>query len=623
MTNGPRGFTLSLMKRIQRVITIASLVVIVLLFGFFLRDVLIPLVRFQIANDVDGARELLISRGVLGFLTVILVEALQMVVVFIPAEFIQISSGLSYPFLLALLLCDLGICLGATIIFVLVRVFRFSNDAYRRKEAVIDKLAASKARKDRSVMLLLYFLFIMPFIPFGAICYYGSSQNLKYRRYILTVATGVIPSIVISNLMGAATRYFLIRDLPLPVLLLVILLLAVLLFAVLFLYLDRVYFRENDGTPDSPVYLALFKTVAFLCRRRANVKIDDSLIRDHEKPYLFLSNHESFWDFYYIHRLIRDRNVAYVLNRFYFLNPILRWIGRKTGMIPKRLFTTDFETPVRIMRTLRKGYTVVVFPEGRLSPDGRSNPMAENSASFFRRLNVDIVLGRIRGAYFGGPKWRKRSYPGEVQVSAVRILTPAEIKAMTDEELQSLMADVLAFDESEEHQNTYPQKDKAEGLENLLYRCADCGALYATEGVGNDLVCRACGKVHSLDEKYRFTSGPATIGAYYERIKEMERAELDHLHLETPVHAVMFQEKRPRKVRSEGVCTLTRDSFTFRSAQETLSVPISQLPALPFSCDEEFETYFHDDLYYFYPVENRRQAVRWALLVDLLHEKNA
>lgn len=609
-------------KNIQRIITIVSLLLIVLLFAFFLRDILIPLVRFQMANDVDGARDLLLSRGALGFLAVVLVEALQMVVVFIPAEFIQISSGLSYPFPVALLFCDLGICLGATIIFILVRVFRFSNDAYQKKQEVIDQLAA-KAKKDRGVVLLLYFLFIMPFIPFGAICYYGSSRNLNYRKYILTVATGVIPSIVTSNLMGAATRYFLVNDLPLPVLLLIIALLALLLFGILFLFLDKVYFKENDGTPDSPVYMALFSTVALLCRRRSNVRIDDSLIRDHDKPFLYLSNHESFWDFYYIHRMLHARKPVYVLNRLYFYLPVLGWIGRKTGMIPKRLFTTDFETPVRIMRTLRKGYPVVVFPEGRLSVDGRQNPIVENSASFFRRLGVDIVLGRIRGAYFGGPKWRKRSYPGEVRVSAVRVLTRDEIKTMTNEELQSLIAATLAFDESEEQQNAYPQKDKAVGLENLLYRCADCGALYTTEGVGNDLVCHACGSAHTLDERYRFTSGPATIGAYYDRIKDLERAELPTLHLAIPVRAVMYQEKRPRKVRSTGVCTLTPDFFSFRSDTEDLSVPLSQLPALPFSCNEEFETYFHENLYYFYPTANRRQAARWALLVDLLHEAQA
>ena len=206
--------------------------------------------------------------------------------------------------------------------------------------------------------------------------------------------------------------------------------------------------------------------------------------------------------------------------------------------------------------------------------------------------------------------------------STQRILTPAQMKALSDEALQALIVAELAFDESVEEQGPFPQKDKAVGLENLLYRCADCGALYSTEGVGNDLVCRACGQVHTLDERYRFTSGPATIGDYYDQIKAMERAELTALHLETPFRAVMFQEKGPRKIRSDGVCTLTREAFSFRSDKEDLSVPLSQLPALPFSCNEEFETYFHENLYYFYPTQNRRQVVRWALLVDLLHEKN-
>ncbi len=421
--------------------------------------------------------------------------------------------------------------------------------------------------------------------------------------------------IFIASLLAAALLFALFLRGPLRI----IAVLALLLSAVLFL--GKVCLKKNDGTPDSPVYAALFWVVGLLCRRRSNVKLDDSLLQGHSEPFLFLCNHESFWDFYYIHRLIRDRKPAYVLNRFYFQNRILGWIGKRTGMIPKRLFTTDFETPVRIMRTLRKGYPVVVFPEGRLSVDGRQNPIVENSASFCRRLGVDVVLGSIRGAYFGGPKWRSGSYPTEVRVKAVRILTPTEMKAMSDDQLQALIAETLVFDESTEPQVLFPQEDKAVGLENLLYRCADCGELYTTEGVGNDLVCHACGRVHTLNDQYRFTDEAGTIGAYYDRIKSFERAELDTLHLETPVQAVMFREQRPRRVRSEGVCTLTRECFSFRSKDEDLSVPLSQLPALPFSCNEEFETYFHENLYYFYPTENRRQAARWALIVDLLHEE--
>ena len=175
----------------------AVILAIILLFAFFLKDIMIPLIRLELHHDLNGAQALLADRGLEGALSVILVEALQMVVVFI-----QISTGLSYPLWAAILLCDLGVCLGATIIFALVRWFKLSNIAFEKRRGAIERLSAKM--RDRNTVLLIYLLFFMPFIPFGAICYYGSSTKLPYHRYILTVATGVIPSILVSNGMGAA-----------------------------------------------------------------------------------------------------------------------------------------------------------------------------------------------------------------------------------------------------------------------------------------------------------------------------------------------------------------------------------------------------------------------------------
>ena len=89
----------------EKIVTLISVILIVCLFAFFLKDILVPFIKLEIANDMDGAKELLRSKGILGFYAVTLIEALQMVVIFIPAEFIQISSGLSYPLWLAVLLC--------------------------------------------------------------------------------------------------------------------------------------------------------------------------------------------------------------------------------------------------------------------------------------------------------------------------------------------------------------------------------------------------------------------------------------------------------------------------------------------------------------------------------------
>ncbi len=608
----------------EKAVTLISVLLIVFLFAFFLKDILVPFIKMETAHDMEGAQALLRSKGILGFFAVTLIEALQMVVIFIPAEFIQISSGLSYPFYIAVLLCDLGVCLGASIIYVLVRTFKFNNETYNKTKKKIDALSNDKKRKKaRNTMLLLYFLFFMPLIPFGAICYYGSSTDLGYKKYILTVATGVIPSILTSNLMGAAAKAFIMNSLPLPVLLLIIAVLAVLLFITIFTFLDRVYFKENDKTPDSVIYTALFKFAHFLRKNKQDLHFDDEKFVNTDGPYIMLCNHQSFFDFYYVKRFIGEKNVSIVVNKYYATRPFLKKLAKKSGLITKKLFTTDMTTIGGLLKTTRAGYSVMIFPEGRLSVDGASYPITEQGGGLYKKLNVDLVLVKIRGAYFAKPKWRKAFYPSDIYVSCERFISKEEAKRYTPEELDRIISDTLYRDESEDTCNVYHQPNKAKGLEKVLYRCADCGELYTTRGFGNTLSCTACGAEHKLNEHYLFESGNIrSIHEYYEKIKELERETLGTVKLECDVKTKIFDINGSLRKREKGRCTLDKNEFTYKSDGTEFKISMNRLHALPFSCGEEFELYHNDEQYYFYPEENRDQVARWALIADLIYEEN-
>ena len=82
----------------------------------------------------------------------------------------------------------------------------------------------------------------------------------------------------------------------------------------------------------------------------------------------------------------------------------------------------------------------------------------------------------------------------------------------------------------------------------------------------------------------------------------------------------IFTEGKRRPRKDHGECTLTKDGFTYTSESVSFTVSITKLPALAFSCNEEFELYYQKELYYFYPVKDRRQTARWALITDLLYE---
>lgn len=605
-------------KWLEKCIILVALSGVMVLFALFLKDILVPLFSMELNNDIDGASALLSSKGVAGGAAVSLIEALQMVVVFIPAEFIQVSAGLSYPFYIALVLCDLGVCLGATIIFVLVRTLRFDTGKSRKAKEQINRIGAK--RGERNTMMLMYLLFITPIIPFGAICYFASGADIRYRKYIFAVATGIIPSIITSNLIGVGVKAFILNALPLWVLILIIIFMMFVLIVLLWIFLDKIYFKGHNGTPESAASFVMMKTVALWRKHRQRLHFDDEKLRGLEAPFVVLCNHVSFFDFYYVNELLKDYKPAIVVNHHVYSAPMLRRLSQKAGMIPKKMFTPDM-TAVKMLRTLRAGYPIMVFPEGRLSLDGCGSPIVENASPIYHRIGYPIVLVSISGGYYSYPKWRGKFYRSDINVTVKRVITPEEIKQMTVDELDRAIGEIFDYNETEQLANRYRQKDKAKGLENMLYRCADCGEIYTTRSKGNDLYCTSCGKVHSLDENYRFTDDAKDIPACYQRIKELEREELDKLELKADVNVTVYSENKPHKRKEKGVCTLNKTAFTYRSDKIEFTIPTEQLPALAFSCGKEFELYYNNDQYYFYPTSTPQQVARWSLMIDLLREE--
>ena len=112
-------------------IFIIAVITIAMLFLFF-KDILIKVIEYQKNNNPDGLKELMSEMGLKGLIIVPLVEAMQMIVVFISAEFIQVSAGLAFPWYIAIPLCSLGIFIGASIIYLLVNSLKFDSSIFKK-----------------------------------------------------------------------------------------------------------------------------------------------------------------------------------------------------------------------------------------------------------------------------------------------------------------------------------------------------------------------------------------------------------------------------------------------------------------------------------------------------------
>lgn len=602
-------------------ILIMALLTLVLLL-FFFKEIIFEIIRCYLKDDYEGAKQLLTDKGIFGFLAIIIVEALQMVVVFISAEFIQISAGLTYPWYIAWGLCTLGVFFGASIIYALVKLTKFDTSMFKKSSDKITSISS----KNRSTQFIMYFLFVMPIIPFGAICYYASNTKIKYRRYIFTCVTGVIPSILTSILLGNIITIAFKENIPWWIVLLSIVLVMITLGFIGTLIAKKMLINEKSKTPDSPFYKILLKIFRKVVKKKTKVKFLEGEFDLPNEPFILLSNHPSPYDMYYVTEYCYPRRLSFILNKFYLKNKVINAILSQIGIIPKKLFSPDIETIKKTIKSIKTGYPVYMCPEGRLCIDGTNYYITKETGKFIKQLKVPVVIMTIKGAYINKPKWRKNRINSLVTTEITHIISKEEINNLSPNEINDVINKKISFNDFDyiiENDLKFNYKKKAEGLENILYHCPNCHNDYTIETNKNTIKCNHCGFKLEINEQYHFNNNEfniKNIHDYYELIKKYEINNVnDDFILSCDVKVKKFNFKN-NKLNEKGIgkCTLTKNEFKYEGNLKinSFSIPLNILKGLPFSCGEEFECYYNDELYYFYPTTNKQQCAKWALLVD-------
>ncbi len=612
----------------QIIFAVVAITIIVLLYTYF-KNVIYEIIVASKNNDKDAMDQIIDSQSILGHLRIIGVEALQMIAVFFSAEFIQIGAGISFPAWKAIILCDLGVFVGASVIYVLVNFLKFDGSVFTKKEGRMQKLA--QKNKGKGIQTLMYILFVMPVIPIGSICYFGASKKISYRRYILTCVTGVLPDILSGILLGKLFIWISTKNIPLWILIVSVVIIMIILFAIAMSIINKIYFKNDGGNPYSSLYDFLMKTIGIKIKSKVKVKYDNEKLEGLEGPFLVIGNHPSHHDYWYYANLLLPEHCAIVCNRYYFRSKLFRFVFNKIGIIPKKLFNPDVETIKKIMNAIKADYSVIMMPEGRMSIDGTSYEVMESTGNLIKKLNANVLICNLQGAYLTNPKWRKKFYRGKMEATIQDVITKEEITQLSIKDIDQRInqgIQINDFEYAKKNNIIYKDKNKAQGLENVLYRCPRCHEEYTIATNGNTVQCNHCGFTLEIDENYSFTENEYQINNIHEWYKWMAQYEKslidDHYQLETEVKIVKIDMNNKRKdIEGNGICTLDNKYISFKGILEDeleFQLPIKQLKGLAFSCGEEFEFYYENNLYYFYPKSNPKQCVKWALVVDELNK---
>lgn len=209
-------------------------------------------------------------------------------------------------------------------------------------------------------------------------------------------------------------------------------------------------------------------------------------------PYLLLANHNMDLDpvllsiaagqdirFVASEHILRKGFGSWILKSFF--DPIVHTKG-KLGL----------KSSMDILRSIRRGERVALFPEGNRSFNGVTGAIPSVTGKLARSTGVPLITFRFEGGYLTQPRWSVRARRGQVIGHLVRVYQPEELKSMTDQEVtEAIRTDLYedAYGTEVQHRVAYRGRELARGLEAAIFACPACAEIGTLHSHGNTIGC--------------------------------------------------------------------------------------------------------------------------------------
>lgn len=305
-------------------------------------------------------------------------------------------------------------------------------------------------------------------------------------------------------------------------------------------------------------------------------------------PCLILSNHQTTWDPFLV-GLSFKVPVYYVssddLLSKGFTGPLLKWA---VNPIPKTKSISDLRSVHIIMNVIKEGQKVCLFPEGNRTYDGELCTIDKSIAKLAKLLDCPLVLYNIKGGFGGEPRFARKMRRGIVRGYAQRIMSPDEVKSMSNDDLYDLIIKSLTVNETKSVEIPFRSNRSAEYLDRVLYKCPDCGKLQTIYSKGDEVFCVSCGYrlKYGADLKFEKLSGRTdflTVHDWYKwQVDYIRHINLDELegHIFADLNVILYhvlKMKRRVKLVKRGKVTIDKNELKVTDRRHIVSIPLEDI----------------------------------------------
>lgn len=174
-----------------------------------------------------------------------------------------------------------------------------------------------------------------------------------------------------------------------------------------------------------------------------------------------------------------------VLTAEYMQRGLIATVFRNIGLLSTRKRVPEPHLVGRILRLLRDGRNVLIYPEGGRRWDGRPARWIQSTAKLFARAKHPVHPVLTHGSYVAWPRWADWPRPARIEVE---VLPAVDLSDVTNtEDAVRRLAAPLDIDENLPPEHVLPRRAfrPADGIHRLLYRDPRTGnpdTLFTTDG---------------------------------------------------------------------------------------------------------------------------------------------
>lgn len=257
----------------------------------------------------------------------------------------------------------------------------------------------------------------------------------------------------------------------------------------------------NLTTGDIIYHLLKYPVMLYL-KLKFNIKVEHNPLKEVKGPYLLLGHHVTAFD-PIISNLFSRRLIRYVTADANYDSKLKRFLLNLVEGIPFTKNAADSSAIRRIMRHIKKGHPVGLYPEGGRNWDGSTDFIIPSTAKLVKLLRVPVYAIFYKGGYLSKPRWAYYFRKGIMNVEIREIISEDIITHNSIKDIYNLLVEKLNYNEFEwqrKHKIPFRGKKLAEDIERLLYLCPECQAINSIISRGNNFYCKSCGKEHSINE---------------------------------------------------------------------------------------------------------------------------